>query len=123
MTALCGRRPGRGERGSASVWVLAVGVAVVVFGAFGASIGAAVVARHQAQAAADLGALAAAAHAVEGAHVACARAARVVSANDARMITCTVTGLEAVVSAEMRAAGLAASLRPARASARAGPAT
>ena len=104
------------------MWVLAVGLVVVLFGGFGASIGAAVVARHRAQAAADLGALAAAVHALEGSDAACARAGAVVSANASRMVSCEVNGLEAVVTAESDAAGLAAMLRPARASARAGPA-
>ncbi len=103
--------------------MLAVGLAVVAVGAMGASIGAAVVARHQAQAAADLGALAAAVHALEGPEAACARAARIVSANDARMVSCEVAGLEAVVTAEADPVGLAGVMAgSARASARAGPA-
>jgi secretion/DNA translocation related TadE-like protein len=117
------RRFGSKERGSASVWVLAVGLTVVAVGVFGASVGAAVVARHQAQAAADLGALAAAVHAVEGQEAACARATAIVTANGGRMVSCQVEGLEAVVGAEVDAAGLAATFRPASAKARAGPVT
>ncbi|MGH3714392.1 MAG: Rv3654c family TadE-like protein [Micromonosporaceae bacterium] len=111
-----------GERGSASIWVLAVGLAVVAVGLFGASYGAAVVARHRAQAAADLGALSAAVHAVEGEAAACRHAERTVTANRARMASCRVEGLEAVVTAEVVAAGPAASLGPAQGRARAGPA-
>lgn len=112
----------RSDRGSASVWLLAVGLAVVAFGSMAASVGAAVVARHQAQAAADLGALAAAVHSVEGPESACGEARRLVAANQARMVSCVMTGPEAVVTAEVAAAGLAAAIGPARASARAGPA-
>jgi secretion/DNA translocation related TadE-like protein len=103
------------------VWVLALGAAVVAVAGFGASVGAAIVARHQAQAAADLGALSAAGHALEGATAACRHAARVVSANQGQLVRCQVTGLEAVVVTRVRAAGPAAVLPPAEARSRAGP--
>ncbi len=109
------------DRGAASVWLLALGMAVVAVAAFGASVGAAIIARHQAQSAADLGALSAAVHAVEGATAACGHATRVVSANHARLMECRVVGLEAVVSVRRRAAGLAAALPHASARSRAGP--
>lgn len=109
------------DRGAASVWLLALGVAVVAVAAFGALVGAAIIARHQAQTAADLGALSAAVHAVEGAAAACGHATRVVSANHAQMVECRVLGLEAVVSVRRRAAGLAAALPHALARSRAGP--
>lgn len=115
------RSPGRRDRGSATVWVLAVGLVVVSVGIFGAQFGAAVVARHQAQSAADLGALSAALHAVEGEPAACRYAARTVAANHADLVSCRVQGLEAVVSAAVAGAGLTA-YRPAQATARAGPA-
>lgn len=111
----------RRDRGSATVWVLGVGLAVVSVGVFGAQIGAAVVARHQAQSAADLGALSAALHAVEGETSACGYARRTVAANHADLMSCRLYGLEAVVGAQVSAAGLAA-YRPAQAKARAGPA-
>lgn len=119
MKGVTGPRPC--DRGAASVWLLALGVAVVAVAVFGASIGAAIIARHQAQTAADLGALSAAVHAVEGATAACGHATRVVSANHARMVECRVVGLEAVVSVRRRAAGLAAALPHALARSRAGP--
>jgi secretion/DNA translocation related TadE-like protein len=103
------------------VWLLALGLAVVAVAGFGTAIGAAIVARHQAQAAADLGALSAAIHAPEGTTVACAHAARVVSANRGQLAGCHVVGLEAVISTRVRAAGLAAALPPAEARSRAGP--
>src|SRR5262245_20746639 len=61
-----GFRMTRSDRGAASVWVLAAGLVLVLAGGFGAAIGSATVARHRAQAAADLGALAGAARAVYG---------------------------------------------------------
>jgi hypothetical protein len=69
------------DRGSASVWAVA-GVAVImtVF-LVGLHLGAAVIARHRAEAAADLAALAAAARAVEGAEPACRRAREVATAS------------------------------------------
>ncbi len=119
--AVTGRVQRDGERGSATVWVLAVGLCVVAVGGFGAQLGAAVVARHQAQAAADLGALSAAVHAMEGEVTACGYARRTVAANHAALVFCRLEGMEAVVSAQVSAAGLAG-YRPARAGARAGPA-
>jgi secretion/DNA translocation related TadE-like protein len=101
--------------------VLGVGLTVVAVGVFGASIGAAIVARHKAQAAADLGALAAAVHALEGREAACAKAAEIIAANGGRMVSCRIDGLDATVGAQVDAAGLAAALRPAAAKARAGP--
>jgi secretion/DNA translocation related TadE-like protein len=121
VRSVAGRVSHGGDRGAASVWLLALGVAVVAMAAFGASVGAAIVARHQAQTAADLGALSAAVHAVEGSTAACGHATRVVSANHAQMVQCRVVGLEAVVSVRRRAAGLAAALPHALARSRAGP--
>ncbi len=100
------------DRGSASLWLLGVGLAVVLLGAVAATVASAVVARHRAQAAADLGALAGAARAAQGEAAACARAAELVRANRARLVGCRLDGLDLVVTAEVG---------PARASARAGP--
>jgi secretion/DNA translocation related TadE-like protein len=93
-----------------------VAVLLSVTGA-GAYLGTVVVARHRAQAAADLGALAAAARLPQGAAAACARAevvAREMRADDAR---CAVDDLDVVVTVEVRVAFAGA----ARAAARAGP--
>ena len=110
------------DRGGASVLVLAFGLVVVLVGAGCAQVGAAVVARHRAQVAADLGALAGAAWAPSGDTVACDRAAAVVAANGATVEACALDGLDVVVTAvvTMHTGGL---LRgSAHASARAGPA-
>jgi secretion/DNA translocation related TadE-like protein len=110
-----------GDRGAASILLLAVGLLLVAAGVCGAAIGTARVGRHEAQAAADLGALAGAMRAVYGEGVACERAGAIVAANGGRMTSCTVTGLEIVVRAEVEVHPLPRLVRRARAAARAGP--
>lgn len=105
------------DRGSASVWVLAIGLCVVLFAGALTTVGSAIVARQRAQIAADLGALAGAQQSARGTATACARAARLVSANGAALGGCLVDGLDVVVTAVVRVAGLGW----ARAVARAGP--
>ncbi len=83
-----------------------------------AYLGAAVVARHRAQAAADLAALAAAARVPAGAESACAQAAAVARAMRAGVAGCTLDDLDVVVTIE---AGVGR-WGTARAAARAGPA-
>lgn len=92
-----------------------VAVLLCVTGA-GAYLGSVVVARHRAQAAADLAALAAAARLPAGAEAACARATAVARAmrTDA---SCAVGDLDVVVMVRVAVFGGAAS-----AAARAGPA-
>jgi secretion/DNA translocation related TadE-like protein len=85
-----------------------------------AYLGSAVVARHRAQAAADLAALAAAAGLARGPENACAQAAAVASAMRTSTAGCAVDKLDVVVTIEVRLAiGGGGS---ARAAARAGPA-
>nr|WP_232789794.1 Rv3654c family TadE-like protein [Streptomyces jeddahensis] len=80
------------DRGSATVWVVcAIAVLCLVFGAV-LTMAQAVIARHEAGGAADLAALAAADHWMEGSAGACARAERVVQAQGARLVRCTVSG-------------------------------
>lgn len=84
----------------------------------GVSVGAAVTARHRAQAAADLAALAAARTLPAGPNAACAQAAAVARAMHATVSDCRAERLDVVISVHtptgLRFAG------PARASARAG---
>ncbi len=84
----------------------------------GAYLGAAVVARHRAQAAADLAALAAAARLPYGAAAACARAVLVAREMRVSNAQCLVDDLDVVVTVEVALAFAGA----ARAAARAGPA-
>lgn len=112
-----------GERGSGSVWVAAVAGVLAVVGGATVLVGAAAVARHRAESAADLAALAAARSAVIGDPAACAVAARVAGRNGARITGCRVlTGavVEVTVSVPVRLGGLGR--REAIARARAGPA-
>jgi secretion/DNA translocation related TadE-like protein len=110
------------ERGSATVWMLALSGVLATVGVAAVLVGAAVVARHRATAAADLSALAAAGRAVTGDADACASAADVARANAAELTGCTV-GPDAVVevrvSVPVRLAGLG--VHRANARARAGP--
>lgn len=93
-------------------------VLLTVTGA-GAYLGAAVLARHHAQAVADLAALAAAARLNSGAQTACARAAEVARRMRVDDIRCAVDDLDVVITARVPVAfgGVA------RATARAGPST
>ncbi|WBB73278.1 flp pilus-assembly TadE/G-like family protein [Micromonospora sp. WMMD1128] len=115
-----GREPA--ERGGATVCLLAIGLVFVLVGLFGAGIGAARCARHQARVAADFGALAGAGRVLDGTDTACASAAALVSANDGRLTGCRVDGLDLIVTAEVRVAPLPGLARVATATSRAGPA-
>jgi secretion/DNA translocation related TadE-like protein len=109
------------DRGSASVWLLAVGLVLLGAGLAAASTGAAHVAHHRAQAAADLGALAGAVRTVDGGQTACDRARAVVAANQAQMVACRVDGLDLAVTAQVATAGIGGLGGVATATARAGP--
>lgn len=111
------RRDDECDAGLSTVFAaLAVGVLMVVAG-IGIRLGGAMLAREQAETAADLGALAGASKVLQGNVMACARAATVVTANGGVMRSCTLQGLDLLVEAEVGSWGGAASGR-----ARAGPA-
>jgi secretion/DNA translocation related TadE-like protein len=112
----------RRDEGSASIIVIAVGLATVLLGAALADAGAVIVARHHAQAAADLSALAGAAYAIQGAAAACAVAETSAHANGAHMLHCGLAGWDLIVTVAVRPFGPAAAFGSAIASARAGPA-
>jgi len=86
----------------------------------GVYLGAAVVARHRAQAAADLAALAAAARLVAGPETACALATAAAREMRVSTASCIVDDLDVVVTTEVRLA--IGGWGSARAGARAGPA-
>lgn len=91
-----GRRP-LDDAGTATVLAAAaVGVLVLLLG-LGLQVGAATIARHRAESAADLGALAGARAVVRGRDVACGRAEAVVAGNGARLVACSVEGWTVVV--------------------------
>ena len=85
-----------------------------------AYLGSAVVARHRAQAAADLAALAAAARLAAGPESACAQARAVAREMRVSTISCDVDYLDVVVTVDARVAVVG--WASARAAARAGPA-
>jgi secretion/DNA translocation related TadE-like protein len=87
----------------------------------GAAVGSAVVARHRAQAAADLAALAAAGQLTAGPQAACAAAASLASAMSATVAVCSVEELDVVVTAEVTVRLGRWGVHVASASARAGP--
>lgn len=111
----------RSDRGSASLWALGVGLAVLLFAGAVAAAGSALVARHRAQSAADLGALAGAVRAAEGPGTACQWASQIVEANGARLVECRLDGLDVVVGAQAEPAGIGGVAGAVRAWARAGP--
>jgi secretion/DNA translocation related TadE-like protein len=109
------------DRGAATIFLLGVGSVLVAAGVAGAAVGSARIGRHQAQIAADLGALAGAAHAIEGEEAACAQAARFAAANHGRLTSCHLDGLDIVLRTDVALTPLRGVTRHAQASARAGP--
>ncbi len=111
------------DRGGITVLAAGVVAALLATTMLLAQLGVAVVARHRADAAADVAALAAAAGILSGTAAACARAAEVTIRSGARLDSCSVDGMtvRVVVSTEPPwAAPLLAGER-ATARARAGP--
>ncbi|MFE4513967.1 Rv3654c family TadE-like protein [Kitasatospora sp. NPDC056783] len=117
---------GRGpDAGSATVWLLAL--AMLGTSVFGATVvvGSVVAARHRAESAADLAALAGAGRMLVDRDGGCARAAGIAAAQGVGLVSCAVDrSADAVeVVAEVEVGGLPARLPvgPARGRARAGP--
>ncbi|GAB2936197.1 hypothetical protein GCM10027047_36020 [Rhodococcus aerolatus] len=113
-------RPG-GDRGSGTV--LAVGAigAIVAVMALLLQVGAAVSTRHRAEAAADLGALAAASYALEEEESACGRAGLVAARMGGVLAECRFDGWAAVVAVTVDGPVSVAGLGSARGVARAEP--
>ena len=110
-----------GERGSATIlgaWLLAVLLGVFTVGL---QLGAAVATRHQAQAAADLAALATAAGVLTGPEAACGQARRVAERMSAELTGCELQGWNAIVRVSARPPGLIERFGVVHATARAGP--
>lgn len=107
------------DRGAATVFAALAVAALLTVTVGGIAVGSVAVARHRAQAAADLAALAAAARVPAGAAAACGHAQAVLAAMRVTLRDCEVLGLDVrvTVSAEtgLRIGGRAA------AAARAGP--
>lgn len=111
------------DRGSATVLAAAaVGVLVCLLG-LGLQIGAATLARHRAESAADLAALGGAREAVRGADVACARAREIAEGNGSRLVDCVVEGWSVRVITARTCGCLPSVSGAATGRARAGPVT
>lgn len=87
----------------------------------GIRLGSAVVARHRAQAAADLAALAAADRLPSGAAAACVQASEIARRMAADVVTCAIDGLDVLLTVEVPVALGGWGIATARAAARAGP--
>ncbi|WP_067977519.1 Rv3654c family TadE-like protein [Nocardia caishijiensis] len=111
----------RSEAGGATVFACVALAGLICATVMVGQVGAVIVARHRVQAAADLGALAAAGALVEGAEAGCAQANDVARRMGARVSRCRVEQWDVVVTAE-RPVGLGVfGGRSVVASARAGP--
>ncbi|WP_079150925.1 Rv3654c family TadE-like protein [Streptomyces sparsogenes] len=104
------RRAG-GDRGSATVWTALTATALCAVFAAVLAAGQIMVARHRAGAAADLAALAAADHGLEGAEAACGLARRVAAAQGTRVVRCALRGAVADLRVAARAGPFAPEAR------------
>jgi secretion/DNA translocation related TadE-like protein len=80
------------ERGSGTIWVLALSAVILLAAFAGGAWGLAATARHRAEAAADLAALAAASESLWGQERACATAAQIAAENGASLGRCRMVG-------------------------------
>ncbi|TDD52167.1 Rv3654c family TadE-like protein [Saccharopolyspora elongata] len=110
-----------GDRGAATVVAAVLSLALIILLSVVLQLGAVTVARHRAEGAADLAALAAAAYAPHGQQVACERANRVASGMRAELAECRMDGWDAVVTVRADLPAFVPGGRKASARARAGP--
>ena len=111
----------RAERGSATLVAVAMMAVLMALTVGGVYVGSAVIARHRAQAAADLAALAAAAQLADGSGAACMHALSLTRAMHTALTQCAVDDLDVVVTVDASVALGRLGVGPARATARAGP--
>ncbi|MFC9788095.1 Rv3654c family TadE-like protein [Rhodococcus sp. NPDC127528] len=111
----------RDERGAATVLACFAMLALISLALVIGHLGAAVATRHRAQAAADLGALAAAAALDRGGEAACAAARGVADRMRVTLRECRIEGWDAIVTVGVRAGLTAVGSGDAVAAARAGP--
>jgi secretion/DNA translocation related TadE-like protein len=109
------------DTGSASIHVLLLVLLLCCAGVVTAAAGQALAVRHRAATAADLAALAAADHALEGPGSACGHGRTLARANGAHLVVCTVTGEIVDLVVEMPLPARLGGFEPVRARARAGP--
>lgn len=111
----------RDDRGAGAVLVLGTAALLLLVAATAATLTAVAVARQRAAAVADLAALAAAQHALDGPIAACNRARRTSAADAGRLLSCVLLGDVAELTVEVRPPGPLGGLGAARSRARAGP--
>ena len=111
----------RAELGSASLFAVAMMAVLLAITIGGVYVGSAVIARHRAQSAADLAAVAAAVHLAHGASAACSRASALALAQGTAVTRCEVEHLDVIVTVETHVPLGRIAVGPARATARAGP--
>jgi secretion/DNA translocation related TadE-like protein len=110
----------REEDGYSTVITLGfIAVLLMITGVLAAA-GTVVVARHRAEAVADVAALSAAQHARQGVVAACLAAGLLVREHHAQLVSCRLDGLDAVVVVGVRPPGRAGDLGTVRGRARAG---
>jgi secretion/DNA translocation related TadE-like protein len=109
------------DRGSATIWAVSAVAVLLAVTMLVLQLAAAVSTRHRAEAAADLAALAAAAHAVQGPDSACALASTVTEGMDAELVRCELDGWDAVVEVTVAGPASLSGLGSGRGRARAGP--
>jgi secretion/DNA translocation related TadE-like protein len=110
----------REEAGIATIWGLAIMGILLMLAAVSAGVVSLVGARHRAEAAADLAALAGAEAVLDG-RDACAAADRIASANAGELVRCTVNGEIVEVRVEVKAPRLLGTVWTLAGRARAGP--
>lgn len=109
------------DRGSATVWLVGLAALIGLATTVGVVHGSAVLARHRAEVAADLAALAGAVEVSVGEDRPCTAAARIAERNGGRLTACTVTGDDVEVTVTRRLTLGRLGSRAASARARAGP--
>lgn len=124
---MSGRRSGEpagddGDRGSATIWTVAVIAALLLFATGILAVGSAAVTRHRAAGAADLAALAAADYAPDGEQTACGWARWVTDRMRVQLVSCRLDGWDALVQTSADPPGPLVRFGAATAHARAGPA-
>jgi secretion/DNA translocation related TadE-like protein len=111
------------QRGSATVWVLVMIAVVATVMAAALALGAVLVARQRAAAAADEMALAVAGHSLAGGTAACLLGGRIARLDGAAVLSCSLTDAIATVRVRVALPGPLRRFGTASGSARAGPAS
>jgi secretion/DNA translocation related TadE-like protein len=111
------------DRGVATVWAAGAIAVLVSLAVFGLHLGGALIARHHAESAADLAALAGAAQTLPGEPYACTQGRRVTDRMHVQLISCHLHGWDVLIEVSAQPPGWLGTLGTATAQARAGPAS